>query len=318
MEPTYVKACRTAARGWSSALKSIPMLAVLACIGSSLIGADRSGKAYGKENELSTPLNPPTFENRNQVFLKNAATLTDQSRSDAYNDFIRVLWVNHGTSIRSLTLGKRAFFTASSFIKPPVTVDALLNYVGNYYREDKDFVVMRCKPSAEQREKVQPILATWPNNFAGPTRECLSPDLSLGERQICSLALQYQDPQRTIYTLGLAQTLLLGSQMFATAQSREALSQDYGIFPAHTGLGFVVQASAASNGDTVPMTTDETLRNSIVPEYLLKNAELAEAGCRCLQVPENQKLHQALVDPAWIWHHGKLENGACRKVADLT
>jgi hypothetical protein len=77
------------------------------------------------------------------------------------------------------------------------------------------------------------------------------------------------------------------------------LISNYGIYPAFTGLGFTVWGSSAG-GATVPMLTAGILRNSVVPEYLLKNATLEEANCRCVQVPESERLHTERVDPAVV------------------
>lgn len=254
----------------------------------------------------------------------NGAALTNQSRSRSYDDFLRVLWVRPGTNIDRIALGKRTFFTTSSFFEPPTTVDHLLNYVGNYYRPGQDLVLMRCIPNLEQRIIVQPILATWPNTFdaiaddlAGPNRDCTTPGLTPGELEICNVAIQYQDTGTTVYTQGLAAMFNLASLMFATPESTRALRDDYGIFPAFSGLGFAAQGSSTSTGDTVLMPPSQILRNSIVPEYLLKKASLTNAGCRCVQIPESMSLHQFPVDPNWIWSFGELDHGFCRRVLTL-
>lgn len=124
-------------------------------------------------------------------FRKDAAKIADQSRSESYNDFLRVLWVRPNSKVTDITLGRRAFFTASTFFKPPVsTVDDLLRYVGNRYREGMELVLMRCKPSLNERPALEPVLATWPNVFAaiardlaGPGGSCTSPPLTTGENQ---------------------------------------------------------------------------------------------------------------------------------------
>jgi hypothetical protein len=66
------------------------------------------------------------------------------------------------------------------------------------------------------------------------------------------------------------------------------------------------------------------LRYSVVPEYLLNNLSLADAGCSCIQVPaygdqNNPDLrHDAPVDPEYVSQRGKLDSdGACRKISRL-
>lgn len=252
----------------------------------------------------------------------NGASLTSESRTSLYNDFLRVLWVRAGSNVDKIALGKRTFFTASSFFEPPTSVDRFLQYVGNYYRPGQDLILMRCIPNLEQRTIVQPILATWPKTFdaivddlGGPNRDCTTPGLTPGELEICQIAIQYQDTPVTVYTSGLATTLTLASQLFATPESTKALRDDYGIFPAFTGLGFTVQTSSSSIGDTVPMSPLQILLNSVIPEYLLKKASLSDAGCHCVQIPESSVLHHFPVDPNWIWAIGDLDHGYCRKLS---
>lgn len=253
----------------------------------------------------------------------SVAAVTDRSRNGSANDFLRLVWVRPGTVVNTLTLGKRAFFTATSFVEPRVKVEDLVNYVGNYYREGRDLAILRCRPSAEQTRVVAPILATWPNvlpaiaaDLGGPGRVCTSPPLTAGEAQICQVALQYTDATQSVYVQGLMQAAEIASQLFATPETQDALSADFGIYPAFTGLGFTVQGSSIE-GAATPMQTGEVLANSVVPEYLLVNARLGDAGCRCVQVPDYRKRISAPVDPAYIWKKGRLDGGACRKVARL-
>ena len=292
----------------------------------SVLQTGASPKVYALETKQIRTSSTPSCDGGNHCTQrKPPSKVTDNSRSDSYNDFLRIIWVPHGITVNTITRGLRGFFSASTFFKPPVTVDDYLRFSGNFYREGQDFVEMRCQPSPEQRQAVLPFLAAWPNTFhaiaadlGGPNHDCTSPSLTPGEKQICELAIHYQDPTDTIYDNGLASTLIRGAQMFATPESRDALSKDYGIFTAHTGLGFTVQLSAAPvSGAIVPMTTAEVLRNSIIPEYLLKNANLANAGCRCLQVPEKESLHTSPVSPVEIWRRGELVDGACRRVDHL-
>lgn len=292
----------------NSVLRFPSKIGVILALSASVLGIARA--------ELPTP-----GEVLGRFHQKNPAQVTDQSRSDSYNDFMRVLWVSPTTPVTNIAgPRKRGFFTASTFLEPPVTVDELLRLVGNRYRPGLDFAVMRCKPLAEQRSVVQPILATWPNVFPAIASDLGGPDctgLTAGETQICKIASEFHDRERKVYTRGLRYTLRLGAKMFKTPESTDALDKDYGIFPAFTGLGFTVQASSTPDGMTVPMTTGEVLRNSVVPEYLLKNADLADANCRCVRVSESESLHTEPVDPEFVWKHGKLVNGACRPVSEL-
>lgn len=293
------------------------VLMMIVALGSALIGVAQAEATdyaqhlpngiadFGKRHQ-SLP-NLPGIPSKSQ----NAAEVTYLSRGDEYNDFLRILWVPPGATVTTLTLGKRAFFTASIFLKPPPTVDELVNFVGNEYQVQRDFVVMRCRPTAEQRQIVEPILATWPNVLPAIASDlCSSSDPA--EQYLCGVAAQYHDEAFDIYAVGLREALEVGSQLYATPASIQALISNYGIYPAFTGLGFTVWDSSAG-GATVPMLTAGILRHSVVPEYLLKNATLEEANCRCVQVPESERLHTERVDPAVVWSRGKLTNeGACR------
>jgi hypothetical protein len=253
----------------------------------------------------------------------NASDITKDSRADGYNDFLRLVWVPPGTAVTSITLGKRAFFTAATFFKPPATVDGFLDFIGNFYRDGQDLVIMRCRPTPEQRQVVNPLLATWPNvlpaiadDLGGPAGNCTSPNLSPGEQQICNVARQYEDVPQDVYIDGVREMAELASHLYDTPESADSLRTDYGIFPAFTGLGFAVRGSSA-NGVTPPMTTGSILANSVVPEYLLINARLKDATCRCVQVPDYEQRHTAQVDSDFIWKRGKLDNGACRRIDRL-
>jgi hypothetical protein len=258
----------------------------------------------------------------------NAAELTDFTRSSDYNDFMRVVWVDPGARVDQITFGIRAFFTASAFFIPPSSpaswVDQFLRYIGNYFRPGQELAVMRCIPSEAERLVLQPILATWPNvleaitsDLGGPVHDCSSPSLTQGEREICQIAVQYHDTPTTVYTAGLASTFTLAAQLFGTPESTTAIRRDYGIFPAFTGLGFAVKNSAQPvTGATTPFTVAQILRYSIVPEYLLRNDSLADAGCHCLQVPATPELRESPLDPDFIWRNGFLVDGACRRVPD--
>jgi hypothetical protein len=264
------------------------------------------------------------------------AGITDASRdADTYADFLRAIWVSPGTQVTYLgrndssVKNLRAFFTATTFVKPVVTVDQYLALVGNYYPSGQDLVLMRCKLSSDQRQTVSPILATWPNVFAavvsdfqGSGYSC-PPNPADGNNVMFCAAQGYQDSQQAVFVTGLSTALTAATQIFQNSASSPgalALKTNYGIYPAFTGLGF----SAAGSGTVPTMNTTQVLRESIVPEYLLVNTTLADAGCRCIQVPQygNSKTddvrHTKPVDPNYVWQKGKLSNGACHQIPKLS
>lgn len=71
-------------------------------------------------------------------YARTIAGITDASRDDAtYNDFLRMVWVPKGTPVTYIGrqgVNLRSFFTATSFVKPWVTLDQYLSLVGNNYQ----------------------------------------------------------------------------------------------------------------------------------------------------------------------------------------
>ncbi|MFO1417961.1 MAG: hypothetical protein U1E83_04770 [Methylotetracoccus sp.] len=258
----------------------------------------------------------------NGEVASNAASLTRRSRAAAYHDFLRVIWVPPG--LRITTVGKprakRAFFTASSFLSPPATVDQVVSFVGASYREGQDLALMVCRPPVDDVSVTQPILATWPKVLPlikNDLGDCEAGTLTPGEQEICVVAGRYRDRKFLSYTQGLKQTLDLAAQLFATELSRNALWDDFSIGNAFSGLGFTVWGSSTPDTPTTPLTAGAMLQRSVVPEYLLRNVTLPDGNCRCVQVPESESLHKAPVDPVAIWAAGRLDDGACRQFPAL-
>lgn len=253
---------------------------------------------------------------------RTAASLTRRSRANGYNSFLRIAWIPPGFQVTTLgkPKAKRVFFTASTFLNPPATVDELVNFVGNYYHPGQDLAVMVCRPPAEDRSKAEPLLATWPKLLPvikGDLGDCSASTLGQGEREICGVAERYQDRKYGIYAYGLRKAMDIASQLYKTPESQNALWDNFGIATAFSGLGFTVWGSSTPSS-TVRLSTSDILRHSVVPEYVLKNVTLKEANCHCVQVPESEELHAAPVDPAVVWDLGGLDDqGACRHLPKL-
>jgi hypothetical protein len=268
-------------------------------------------------------------------FDKTVAGVVEASRGKGVDDFLRAVWVSPGTAVTHLgrddqyVKNLRAFFTATSFVRPSVSVDQYVSLVGNVFQTQRDLVLMRCRPSSTQRQSLDPILASWPNvfdaivaDFAG-TYSC-PPVPTDGDNLIYCAALDYQtnygNVTQTVFPVGLQDMLDIAGPLENDVTAASALKTNYGIYPQFTGLGFTVDTS----GSTPSMTGATMLRYSVVPEYLLKNLSLADAGCRCIQVPTygNRKhpdlRHRAPVDPNYVWRRGRLAaDGACRQIERL-
>jgi hypothetical protein len=268
-------------------------------------------------------------------FDRTVAGVTEASRGNGGDDFLRAIWVPPGTPVTYLgrndqyVRNLRAFFTATSFVRPAVTVDQYVNLVGNVFQTQQDLVLMRCRPSATERQSLSPILATWPNVFDAIVSDfsgaySCPPVPADGNNVIYCAALDYQtnyrDVAETVFAQGLQNAFDIAGPLASESAAASALKTNYGIYPQFTGLGFTVDTSGA----TPAMTTATMLRYSVVPEYLLENVALADAGCRCIQVPTYgyrrtpDLRHRAPVDPGFIWRRGKLTgDGACRQIKRL-
>lgn len=214
-------------------------------------------------------------------------TIVDHARDVGQtNDFLRLLFVPSGVKPTSLGLPSalRIFLTASDLFRPPMPLGAVTNYPGLVNRDDQDLVALRCTPS--DPAKVEPTLATWPNVFAKMQSDFAAqytcpPQAGVPENDLYCLVKDYADNPNATVAVSLQQALTLGATLFADASRADALRRRYGIYPAFSGLGYAVKGS----GSGTPMGAGEALQRSVAPEYLLKNASLADAGCFCLIVP---------------------------------
>jgi hypothetical protein len=244
------------------------------------------------------------------------AAVTARSRNvDQIDDFLRILFLPPG--VKPTTLGSAsarwAFFGASDFFRPPLSLAETLTFPGLVSAPTQDLVVLRCVPPAQAAE---PTLATWPNVFArivadlGAQYACPAP-AGAAENEVYCLARGFTDTPSTIVSRPVHGALGVGIAMLEDPARAEVLRRAYGIHPAFSGLGFSVRDS----GDGAAMLGAEVLRRSVVPEYLLKNVTLAEAGCRCISVPPYPGREAAPLDPDQVARDGGL--GRCVDVATL-
>lgn len=253
--------------------------------------------------------------------VMNPAWITDDSRQVGLaDDYLRVLWVTHGTTVDHI--GRvdhnfRAFFSATRFFQPPSTVNDYLNWAGNYYDSQRDLVMLRCRPDGGQKVALAPILATWPNVFAAIAADlsgygfsCPAPEGS-GDNELYCTALKYSDDQQVIYVNGLYSMFDIARDIFSSDTAAAAIKNRYGIYKAFTGLGFTVKDST----NDAPLLGAQVLQQSVIPEYLLMNLSLADGGCTCVQVAAYEGRQSALLNPDFISSHGTLDNGACRQVS---
>jgi hypothetical protein len=171
---------------------------------------------------------------------------------------------------------------------------------------------MRCVPPAA----VEPTLATWPNVLAlivadlGAQYACPAPP-GTAENEVLCLARDFTDEASPVLSVAVTRAIAAGAAIFGSPARADVLRRRYGIFPAFTGLGFAVKGS----GTGAPMLAADVLRQSVVPEYLLKNVTLAAAGCRCISVAPYPGREDAPLDPDQVTRDGG--DGVCVDVARL-
>ena len=203
----------------------------------------------------------------------------------------------------------RAFMTATSFFQPALPLGQTATYPGLEEQPAQDLVVLRCIPP--EREKVDAILATWPNVFAAVQRDLGSQGFTCpytgdsADHEIYCIAKQFDDTPSGVVVTTLANVLATANTLFDPAHPELArwLKTYYGIYPPFSGLGFSVKDSYRLSSSN-PTTSAEVLQKSVVPEYLLANVSLSDAGCRCIRVAPYEGRDQANLEPDFVWNKG--------------
>ena len=262
------------------------------------------------------------FSNCAMAQQPDPASTVDQVREITPNDFLRVTFVSPGTPVTSLArpVSLRAFATATAFYEPPLALKDFPLYSGLINDDSKVLVAMRCQ--APQPEKIDALLATWPNVFTAIQRDLPSESQSCTEeakdddtKAFC-FARQYADTPGDNVPISLAQTFSFAARAFAADSTLAAwLKTKYGIFPAFSGLGFSVKDSYYLDAHH-PMSAQQILVKSISPEYILKNVSLKDAGCRCISVAPYPGRSDDPLDPNFITRAGG--NGECKAIEKLS
>jgi hypothetical protein len=180
-------------------------------------------------------------------------------------------------------------------------------------------VAMRCRPP--QPDRVDAVLATWPNVFAAIQRDVPVDAATCGAqpsdpaKQVACYAKGFNDPASSTVPTSLAHTFDYAGVIFDAQHTAWAawLQSNYGIFPAFAGTGYSVKDSYSLA--TEPMTSQQILAKSISSEYVLKNVSLADAGCRCISVAPYTERSADPLDPEFIEQAGGA--GECKAVAKL-
>ncbi len=257
----------------------------------------------------------------NATSLAPAVAVSGEIREALPNDYLRVSFLPAGVPVTSLSRpgALRAFATATLLYSPPLRLADLPAYSGLVNNDANVLVAMRCRP--QHPEDVDALLATWPNVFLAIQHDvsiqpgacaATAPDPAT---QAACFALAFSDPPATAVPTSLASTFSYAGTIFDTNHTALAkwLKDNYGIFPAFSGIGYSVKDSYSL--DSQPMTSQQILVKSISSEYILKNVSLAAAGCRCISVPPYAGRSSDRLDPEFISHAGG--DGVCTQVQTL-
>ena len=218
------------------------------------------------------------------------------------------------------------FLGPSGYYLPPMPLAKMARYPGLTGKSPDKLLAIRCKPA--DPSKVQPILATWPNVFQAITTDLASQGLTCPPKGGGSAAEADKDTANKIYCIAqsfkgepgknattvLADSLKAAADLYADPKASDWLIKYYGIYPAFSGLGLSVKDSYTLDQEN--MNAAMVLRDSLTPEYLLKNTTLGEAGCRCIAVPFYAGRSKDAIDPDFVWQKGG--DGSCKDVERLS
>ncbi len=248
--------------------------------------------------------------------------VSDAVRESLPNDYLRVSFLPAGVQVTSLSRpgAMRAFATATPLYVPPLRVKDLPYYSGLVNNDAQVLVAMRCRPP--QPEKVDAVLATWPNVFLAIQRDvpvdaaacgAPSPDTPT---QVACYARAFIDSPATVVPSALAHVFSYAGALYDAEHAPMAkwLQDNYGIFPAFAGSGYSVKDSYSLSSQ--PMSSQQILAKSVSSEYILKNVSLSQAGCRCISVAPYAARSDDRLDPDFIAKAGG--DGVCTSVPRLS
>jgi hypothetical protein len=262
--------------------------------------------ACGDDNDGGGP-NPET-----------PALLVERSHDpERVNDYLRLVFLP--ASVVPTRLGGpnavRVFVAASTYFTPALALDEVASFLGVPDAVDQDLVGMRCQ--ADDPAALDARLATWPHLFEiirvdlGGQFTCPPPPGAPPENAVYCVAAAYDDKPETVISRALAAALEFGAGLLEDPATAESVRRRYGVYPAFSGLGLTVMGSADGHATTAA----DALQAAVSPEYLVHNATLADAGCRCIRVAPYAGRSMDPLDPAFIEQAGDL--GSCRAVPKL-
>lgn len=269
--------------------------------------ADPKEKSPAELSELSKK---PAVSSVTNPREKSPAELSELSKNPALaDDFLRFGFLAPGTVPTKLAAptALRTFMTYSEFFEPAMPLEKAVRYVGLEPVASRTFLGIRCKGA--NLDVLDPRLAKWPKVFEaiehdfGAKYTC-PPTTNDPENQILCISRSFQAAPMTTVSEALANVYDVAAQITGDPVLQTAIRTDYGIDVGFAGLGLGVNGSGDSS---FQFTAEHSLENAIVPEYLVRNASIAEAGCHCILVPSYSGRDQANLDPDFIWSVGTPE-----------
>jgi len=247
--------------------------------------------------------------------------VVDTMRETQPGDYLRVSFLPASVKVTSLSRpgALRAFATATPLFSPPLKLEELPSYSGLENDDKNVLVAMRCRP--RHPETVDALLATWPNVFLAIQRDipldtvaCKSEPASTAKQAAC-FAKAFSDLPGTDVPTSLAHTFNYAGILYDGDHGALAqwLQDNYGIFPAFSGIGYSVKDSYSLSSQ--PMTSQQILVKSVSSEYILKNVALSDADCRCISVAPYPGRSGDRLDPDFVAEAGG--NGVCKPVDRL-
>ncbi len=235
----------------------------------------------------------------------------------ATGDFLRLVYVP--SSVQVTTLGSpravRVFVAASAYFIPALPLSEVASYLGVPDAADLDLVALRCTPP--DATALDARFASWPHLFdvirtdLGGQFTCPPPPAAAAENVVYCAAAGYVDTPLHVVSRALTDALGRGAGLLEEPSTAEVLRSRYGVYPSFSGLGLTV----AGSGDGRAFDAADSLTAAVSPEYLVRNATLADAGCRCIRVGPYSQRSDGQLDPRFISQHGG--RGTCRAVNRL-
>jgi predicted acylesterase/phospholipase RssA len=231
-------------------------------------------------------------------------------------DLVRIVLKRNGESL-SGKLGReealRAFMAPAKYFTGEVSVGEAASLLGNQYDADRDVAIIYCRAKNDSRI-FDAKLATWMNLAKAIMADIKASDgLPLADckgltneddRLYCHAKVLLDAVSTTdeTWVAGALERLYSAvAEVLADPVALKQLRVRYGVTESFSGLGFTV---GGTGGTAEMVEPDEILGRLKVPEYLVKNLALQQAGCKCVRIAPYEERDSDPLDLAWVEKHG--------------